>query len=187
MQDDLTDAVKWAISGGYADPKKVAIYGGSYGGYATLAGLVFTPELYKCGVDIVGPSNLKTMLASFPAYWAPMMKQIKLRVGDVETDEAFNKKISPLFHAANIKAPLIIAQGKNDPRVNIKESDQMVEAMRARKIPVDYIVYTDEGHGFARPANRLDFYGRVDEFLAKQLGGRSEQWKAVEGSSAEVR
>jgi len=187
MQDDLTDAVKWAISKGYADPKRVAIYGGSYGGYATLAGLVFTPELYKCGVDIVGPSNLKTLLEAFPKYWLPIKKQLTLRIGPVETDEAFNKKISPLFHAEKIKVPLIIAQGKNDPRVNIREADQMVEALRSRKIPVTYVVYTDEGHGFARPANRLDFYGRIDEFLSKQLGGRCEPWKAVEGSSAEVR
>lgn len=187
MQDDLTDAVKWAISKGYADPKKVCIYGGSYGGYATLAGLVFTPEMYSCGVDIVGPSNLKTLLQSFPPYWAPMKKQMTLRIGPVETDEAYNKKVSPLFHARNIKVPLIIAQGKNDPRVNVKEAEQMVTAMRERKIPVDYLVYTDEGHGFARPENRLDFYGRVDEFLAKQLGGRSEPWKAVEGCSAEAR
>lgn len=187
MQDDLTDAVKWAIAKGVADPKKVAIYGGSYGGYATLAGLVFTPELYCCGVDIVGPSNVKTLLASIPPYWAPMKNKLLLRIGDVENDEAFNKKISPLFHADKIRVPLIIAQGANDPRVNIREAAQMVEAMRANKIPVTYIVYTDEGHGFARPDNRLDFYGRVDEFLAKNLGGRSEPWAAVKGSTAEVR
>jgi dipeptidyl aminopeptidase/acylaminoacyl peptidase len=187
MQDDLTDAVKWAVDKGYANPKKVCIYGGSYGGYAALAGVVFTPEVYSCAVDIVGPSNLKTLLASFPPYWAPMKKQMLLRIGDVEKDEVYNRKISPLFHVEKIKVPLLIAQGKNDPRVNIKEAEQMVDAMRSRKIPVDYVVYTDEGHGFARPENRFDFYGRVDDFLAKQLGGRSESWKAVAGSSAEVR
>jgi dipeptidyl aminopeptidase/acylaminoacyl peptidase len=187
MQDDLTDAVKWAVSKGYADPKKICIYGGSYGGYATLAGLVYTPELYSCGVDIVGPSNLKTLMGSIPPYWAPMKKQMILRLGDVETDEAYNKKISPLFHADKIKVPLIIAQGANDPRVNIREAAQMVDALRANKIPVTYVVYTDEGHGFARPVNRLDFYGRVDDFLAKNLGGRNEPWTAVKGSSAEVR
>jgi dipeptidyl aminopeptidase/acylaminoacyl peptidase len=110
-----------------------------------------------------------------------------LRVGDAENDEALNTKMSPLFHAEKVKAPLIIAQGANDPRVNIKESDQMVEAMRAKGLKVDYIVYTDEGHGFARPNNRLDFYGRVDEFLAKQLGGRMEPWQEIQGSSASVR
>jgi dipeptidyl aminopeptidase/acylaminoacyl peptidase len=187
MQHDLTDAVKWAVAKGIADPKRVCIYGGSYGGYATLAGLVFTPELYACGVDIVGPSNIKTLMASIPPYWAPMKKQMILRIGDIENDEAFNKKISPLFHADNIRVPLIVAQGANDPRVNIREADQIVAAMRANTLPVTYVVYTDEGHGFARPNNRLDFYGRVDEFLAKHLGGRSEPWQKIEGTSAEVR
>lgn len=187
MQHDLTDAVKWAVAKGIADPKKICIYGGSYGGYATLAGLVFTPELYACGVDIVGPSNVKTLFQAMPAYWAPFKKQFVLQVGDVENDEAFNRKISPLFHAENIRVPLIVAQGANDPRVNIREADQIVKAMREKNLPVTYVVYTDEGHGFARPNNRLDFYGRVDEFLAKQLGGRCEPWQKIEGSSAEVR
>jgi dipeptidyl aminopeptidase/acylaminoacyl peptidase len=187
MQDDLTDAVKWAVAKGIADPKKVCIYGGSYGGYATLAGLVFTPELYACGVDIVGPSNIKTLLQAIPPYWAPLKKMFALRVGDAENDEALNKKMSPLFHVDMAKAPLIIAQGANDPRVNIRESDQMVAAMRAKGLPVTYIVYTDEGHGFARPNNRLDFYGRADEFLAKHLGGRMEPWQEIKGSSASVR
>ena len=187
MQDDLTDAVKWAIAKGIANPKKVCIYGGSYGGYATLAGLVFTPDLYTCGVDIVGPSNIKTLFASIPPYWAPIKSEFVMRVGDVEKDEALNQKISPLFHADKVKVPLIIAQGANDPRVNIRESDQMVEAMRAKKLPVTYIVYTDEGHGFARPVNRLDFYGRVDEFLATYLGGRSEPWTEVKEANVEVK
>ncbi len=187
MQHDLSDAVKWAVRQGIADPQKVCIYGGSYGGYATLAGLVFTPELYACGVDIVGPSNVRTLFAAMPAYWAPFKKQFILQVGDVENDEAFNQRISPLFHAENIRVPLIVAQGANDPRVNIREADQIVKAMRDKNLPVTYVVYTDEGHGFARPNNRLDFYGRVDEFLAKHLGGRCEPWQKVEGSSAEVR
>ena len=187
MQYDLTDAVKWTIAKGIADAKKVCIYGGSYGGYATLAGLVFTPELYACGVDIVGPSHIKTLFQSIPPYWAPFKKELVLRVGDAEKDEALNEKISPFFHAAQVRAPLIIAQGANDPRVKIAESDQMVTAMRGKGLPVTYVVYKDEGHGFARPENRLDFYGRVDEFLAKQLGGRSEPWQEVKGSSAEVR
>ncbi|HOW44621.1 MAG TPA: S9 family peptidase [Candidatus Aminicenantes bacterium] len=187
MQHDLTDAVKWAVAKGIADPKKICIYGGSYGGYATLAGLVFTPELYACGVDIVGPSNVKTLFQAMPAYWAPFKRQFVLQVGDVENDEAFNRKISPLFHAENIRVPLIVAQGANDPRVNIREADQIVKAMRDKNLPVTYVVYTDEGHGFARPNNRLDFYGRVDEFLAKQLGGRFQPWEKIEGTSAEVR
>ncbi|MBI4676492.1 MAG: S9 family peptidase [Elusimicrobia bacterium] len=187
MQHDLTDAVKWAVEDGVADPEKVCIYGGSYGGYATLAGLAFTPELYRCGVDIVGPSNVKTLFESIPPYWAPMKSEFVLRVGDVEKDDDLNRRISPMFHADRIRAPLLIGQGQNDPRVKIRESDQMVKAMRERKLPVDYVVYTDEGHGFARPENRLDFYGRVDEFLAKQLGGRKEPWKKVDGSTAEAR
>jgi dipeptidyl aminopeptidase/acylaminoacyl peptidase len=185
MQQDLTDAVKWAIKQGYADPAKVAIMGGSYGGYATLAGLTFTPELYCCGVDIYGPSHIKTLLQSIPPYWAPMKKMFMLRVGDVEKDEAFDKKISPIFHVDSIRAPLIIGQGKNDARVNIRESDQIVEAIRARNLPVKYIVYADEGHGFARPENNLDFMGHVDEFLAKYLGGRFEPYQKVKGSSGE--
>ncbi|MCU0253608.1 MAG: S9 family peptidase [Acidobacteria bacterium] len=187
MQHDLTDAVKWAVGKGIADPKRVCIYGGSYGGYATLAGLTFTPELYACGVDIVGPSNIKTLFESIPPYWSTFKKILVLRVGDVEKDGALNQKISPLFHATKIKVPLLIAQGANDPRVNIREADQMVAAMRENKIPVTYVVYPDEGHGFARPNNRLDFYGRIDEFLAQQLGGRAEPWAKVEGSTAEVR
>ncbi len=187
MQHDLSDAVAWAIGKGIADPKKVCIYGGSYGGYATLAGMVFTPELYACGVDIVGPSNLKTLFESIPPYWSTFKKILVLRVGDVESDDALNRKLSPLFHAQKIKAPLIVAQGANDPRVNIREADQIVSALREKEIPVTYVVYPDEGHGFARPDNRLDFYGRIDEFLARQLGGRAEPWTKIEGSTAEVR
>ena len=187
MQHDLTDAVRWAVAQGIADPKRVCIYGGSYGGYATLAGLAFTPELYACGVDIVGPSNVRTLLAAIPPYWAPMRATFRLRVGDVETDEEFNRRISPYYHAGNIRVPLIIAQGANDPRVVIQESDQMVEAIRAQELPVTYVVYPDEGHGFARPENRLDFYGRVDEFLAEHLGGRAEPWRAIPGAVVELR
>ncbi len=187
MQHDLTDAVKWAVAEGIADPKRVCIYGGSYGGYAALAGLVFTPELYACGVDIVGPSHIKTLFESIPPYWAPIKKQFVLRVGDAENDPELNRRISPFFHADKVRAPLIIAQGANDPRVNIRESDQMVQAMRDKGLPVTYVVYSDEGHGFARPSNRLDFYGRVEEFLAKHLGGRAEPWKEMPGSTASLR
>lgn len=187
MQDDLTDAVKWAVAKGYADPKRVAIMGGSYGGYATLAGLAFTPDLYACGVDIVGPSNLKTLLASIPPYWQTLRKTFELRMGDVERDSVLNRRVSPLFHVDRIRVPLLIGQGQNDPRVNVRESDQIVAAMRAKGLPVEYVVYTDEGHGFARPQNRLDFYGRVEPFLAKYLGGRAQPWAEVPGSSAVVK
>lgn len=187
MQHDLSDSVKWAIKEGYADPKKVAIMGGSYGGYATLAGLTFTPELYVCGVDIVGPSNIKTLFQAIPPYWTPMVTLFKKSVGDVLADDQFNKKISPLFHVDKIKAPLLIGQGQNDPRVNIRESDQIVKAMREKNLPVKYIVYTDEGHGFARPENQLDFFGYVDEFLGKYLGGRVEPHKEIKGTTGEVR
>jgi len=187
MQHDLTDAVQWAIGAGIADPAQIAIMGASYGGYATLAGLTFTPDLYSCGVDIVGPSNLRTLMESVPPYWVPFKRRMILRIGDVERDDAFNRKISPLFHVENIRVPLMIAQGANDPRVKIAEAEQVVTAMRAKGLPVTYIVYPDEGHGFARPENRLDFYGRVEEFLARCLGGRAEPWQAVDGATAQVR
>ena len=187
MQDDLTDAVKWAIQQGIADPKRVAIMGGSYGGYATLAGVTFTPDPYACGVDIVGPSNLRTLIQSIPPYWSTLRKTFDIRMGDVERDSVFNQKISPLFHVDRIRVPLLIGQGLNDPRVNVRESDQIVDAMRAKKLEVQYAVYTDEGHGFARPENRMDFYGRAEDFLAKYIGGRSEPWKEVTGSSVQVK
>jgi len=187
MQDDLTDAVKWAISQGIADPKRVAIMGGSYGGYATLAGLTFTPDVYTCGVDIVGPSNLKTLLASIPPYWATIRKTFDIRMGDMDKDSLLNQKCSPLFHVDQIKSPLLIGQGQNDPRVNVRESDQIAAAMRAKNLPVEYIVYADEGHGFARPENRMDFYGRAENFLSKHMGGRSEAFVEVKGSAAQVK
>eukprot|EP00871_Galdieria_phlegrea_P000821 jgi/Galph1/173/GphlegSOOS_G4978.1 len=184
MQNDLTDAVRWAIDEGIADPERVAIYGGSYGGYATLAGLVFTPELYCCGVDIVGPSNLKTLIESIPEYWKPMKKELLLRIGPADEDEEFNKKISPLFHVRRIRAPLLIAQGANDPRVKKRESDQIVSEMLGLGIFVEYVLYPDEGHGFARPENRMDFLGRAEVFLSKYLKGRCEPYEAIAGSTA---
>ncbi|HZM15494.1 MAG TPA: S9 family peptidase [Candidatus Krumholzibacteria bacterium] len=187
MQDDLSDAVAWATKQGIADPQRIAIMGGSYGGYATLAGLTFTPELYACGVDIVGPSNLKTLLGAIPPYWATDRKTFELRMGAVDRDSLLNQKMSPLFHVDKIRSPLLVGQGLNDPRVNVRESDQIVAAMRAKGLPVEYVVYTDEGHGFARQENRLDFYGRAEVFLAKYLGGRAEPFTPVPGASAEVR
>jgi dipeptidyl aminopeptidase/acylaminoacyl peptidase len=185
MQHDLTDSVKWAIEQGIADEDNIGIYGGSYGGYACLAGLAFTPDLYKCGVDIVGPSNIKTLLDSIPAYWAPLRNGMLLKIGDVDQDEEFNRKISPFYHADKIKAPLLIGQGANDPRVKQAEADQIAFSMQEKGIPVEYVLYPDEGHGFARPDNRIDFNGRAELFLAKHLGGRAEEFEKPEKSTAQ--
>ncbi len=174
MHDDLIDAVNWAVKEGIADPKRVAIYGGSYGGYAALVGATFTPDVFCCAVDVVGPSNLVTLLKSIPPYWEPMKKLFAVRVGDPEKDEEFLKSRSPLFKADKIKIPLLIAQGANDPRVKQAESEQIVEAMKKAGKPVEYMLFPDEGHGFARPENRLKFYAAAEAFLAKHLGGRSE-------------
>lgn len=187
MQHDLTDAVRWAIAQGLADPERIGIFGGSYGGYAALAGLTFTPELYACGVDIVGPSNIQTLFASIPPYWAPAKRELVLRVGDVEQDAELNRRISPLFHAERIQAPLMVLQGANDPRVKIAESDQIVAAMRARGRPVTYIVFSDEGHGFARPENRMAANAHIEQFLAEHLGGRAEPLAPIAGSTAQLR
>ncbi len=169
MQDDLTDGVKWAIDQGVADPARVAIYGGSYGGYAALAGAAFTPKVYRCAIDVVGPSNLVTLIKSIPPYWEPMKRIFDLRVGSVETEEAFLKERSPLFHVDDIEIPMMIAQGAHDPRVKQAESEQIVAALRAKGKPVEYLLYPDEGHGFAKPANRLDFYAKAEAFLARHL------------------
>jgi dipeptidyl aminopeptidase/acylaminoacyl peptidase len=184
MQHDLTDSVQWAIQQGIADPNKVCIYGGSYGGYACLAGLVFTPELYCCGVDVVGPSNVKTLLDSIPSYWKPLRNQMLKKIGNVDEDSELNHKISPLFHVDNIEAPLLIGHGANDPRVKQTEADQIAFTMKQKNIPVEYVLYPDEGHGFARPDNRIDFNGRVELFLEKYLGGRSEEFVSPEGATA---
>lgn len=187
MQHDLTDAVRWAVREGIADPRRIGIAGISYGGYATLAGLAFTPELYACGAEICGPANIKTLLEAIPPYLGPL-KELFLRIfGDAENDSAYNQRISPLFHVERIRVPLLVGQGANDPRCPIRESDRIVRAMRERNLPVTYVVYADEGHGFRRPANNLDFYGRLEEFLAKHLGGEYEPSRKVEGSTAELR
>jgi dipeptidyl aminopeptidase/acylaminoacyl peptidase len=176
MHDDLIDAVDWAIKEKIADPNKLAIEGGSYGGYATLVGLTFTPEKFACGVDIVGPSNLITLLNTIPPYWAPAMQLFKDRVGDPTTEEG--RKLlhdrSPLTRVDRIRRPLLIGQGANDPRVKQAESDQIVKAMQEKKIPVTYVLFPDEGHGFARPENRLAFQAVTEAFLARHLGGRYE-------------
>jgi dipeptidyl aminopeptidase/acylaminoacyl peptidase len=174
MHDDLLDAKQWAVAQGHADPDRVAIMGGSYGGYATLVALTFTPGEFACGVDIVGPSNLITLLSSIPPYWAPMRAIFDRRVGHLESEEEFLRSRSPLFKADQIRVPLLIGQGANDPRVKQAESDQIVAAMRANGKPVEYIVFEDEGHGFVRPENNLRFFAATEEFLAKYLGGRAE-------------
>lgn len=175
MHDDLVDAVQWAIKQGIADPQKVAIYGGSYGGYAALVGATFTPDLFCCAVDIVGPSNLITLLRSVPPYWSALLVSLYRRVGNPDTDEEFLKSRSPLFKVDQIKIPMLIAQGANDPRVKQAESEQIVEAMKKRGIDYEYMLFPDEGHGFAKPENRLKFYAAAEKFLAKHLGGRFEE------------
>ncbi len=174
MHNDLIDAVDWAVREGIADPKKVAIMGGSYGGYATLVGLTFTPDKFAAGVDIVGPSNITTLLNTIPPYWAPAIELFKKRVGDHTTDEGkkFLDSRSPLTKVGEINKPLLIGQGANDPRVKQSESDQIVNAMKAKSIPVTYVLYPDEGHGFARPENRTSFNAVAEAFLAEHLGGR---------------
>ncbi|QIQ86829.1 MAG: S9 family peptidase [Erythrobacter sp.] len=176
MHDDLIDAVRWAVGEGIAEENKVAIMGGSYGGYATLAGLAFTPEVFACGVDIVGPSNLETLLSTIPPYWAPMVKIFHERMGNPDTEEglALLRAASPLHKAEKITKPLLIAQGANDPRVKQAESDQIVGAMKEAGIPVTYVLYPDEGHGFARPENSIAFFAIAENFLAECLGGRAE-------------
>ncbi|HWC10713.1 MAG TPA: S9 family peptidase, partial [Acidimicrobiales bacterium] len=174
MHDDLLDAVQHVVDKGWADRDRVAIYGGSYGGYAALAGAAFTPEVFRCAVDIVGPSNLKTLIESIPPYWAPLVAQFHTRVGNPETEEGLLWERSPLSKAEQIRIPLLIAQGANDPRVKQAESEQIVAALREQGIDHEYLLYPDEGHGFAKPENRLAFYAAAERFLSRHLGGRAE-------------
>jgi len=169
MQDDLTDSVAMLVQRGIADPTRVGIYGGSYGGYAVLAGLAFTPEVYACGVDYVGVSNIFTFIESIPPYWKPFLDMMYEMVGHPEHDKELLEAVSPLFHVDNIKAPLLVAQGANDPRVKQQESDQIVQALRGRGIEVPYIVKDNEGHGFHNEENRFELYEAMEEFFAKHL------------------
>lgn len=191
MHDDLIDAVQWAVKEGIADPQRVGILGGSYGGYAALAGLAFTPDVFACGVSIVGPSNIRTLLNSIPPYWKPLRGLFAARLADPDNpaDEALIRRASPLFSADRINRPLLIGQGANDPRVKQAESEQIVGAIEKNGGGVTYVLYPDEGHGFARPENRTDFNARTEGFLARHLGGRSEPMTAerVPGSTAVVR
>jgi len=189
MHDDLLDAVDWAVANKITTRDKVAIYGGSYGGYSTLVGVTFTPDTFACGVDIVGPSNLQTLLATIPPYWKAFYEEFATRVGDPRTEEG--KKLlsdrSPLSRVEAIKKPLLIAQGANDPRVKQAESDQIVKSMKDKNLPVTYVLYPDEGHGFARPMNRTSFYAVAEGFLSQCLGGRYEPvGNDFKGSSIKV-
>jgi len=190
MHDDLVDAVQWAVKSGVADAKRVCIMGGSYGGYATLVGLTFTPDLFTCGVDIVGPSNLITLMQTVPPYWMPMVNVFRARVGDWSTEEGKKELLarSPLTHAGKLKRPLLIGQGANDPRVKQAEAEQMVKALQAKKIPVTYVVFPDEGHGFARPENSLAFWAVTEAFLSAYLGGTFQplDGSAFKGSTITV-
>lgn len=172
MQDDVTDGVLWAVGQGIADKNRLAIYGGSYGGYAALAGATFTPDLYACAVSYVGPSNIFTLLETIPPYWKPMLEMEYEEIGDPVKDKELLKAVSPVFHAENIKIPLFIAQGANDPRVNKAESDQIVEAVKKNGADVLYMVKDNEGHGFQNEENRFDFYRQLEEFFRKHLGTR---------------
>ena len=174
MHDDLIDAVRWVISEGYADADRIGIFGGSYGGYAALVGAAFTPDVFRCAVDIVGPSNLKTLIESIPPYWAPLVAQFHTRIGDPATDADLLWERSPLSRVDDIRIPLLIVQGANDPRVKQAESEQIVAALREKAIPHEYMLFEDEGHGFAKPENRLRFYAAAERFLAEHLGGRFE-------------
>jgi dipeptidyl aminopeptidase/acylaminoacyl peptidase len=184
MHHDLLDAKDWLVAQGIADPARVAIMGASYGGYATLAALAFSPDAFACGIDIVGPSNLNTLLASIPPYWETLRATFTRRMGE---SEEFLTANSPLFKADAIRAPLLIGQGANDPRVKIAESDQIVEAMRRNGQPVTYVVFEDEGHGFARPENNKRFNAAVEAFLRDNLGGRAEPARAHESIEGYLR
>jgi dipeptidyl aminopeptidase/acylaminoacyl peptidase len=191
MQNDLVDAVKWAIGEGIADAKRVAIVGWSYGGYAALAGATFTPDLFRCSIDGVGVANLLTWIRSIPPYWQPYMGLLKKRVGDIDDpkDHELMTKASPLYSADRIRIPMLIGQGANDPRVPQSESEQIVAAIEKNHGHVTYVLYPDEGHGFQRPENSMDFYARAEVFLADILGGRLEKMVAdkIPGSTAVVR
>jgi dipeptidyl aminopeptidase/acylaminoacyl peptidase len=174
MQDDLIDGVNWAVKEGIADPKRVGIYGQSYGGYATLAAAAFTPDVFACGVDIVGPSNLITLLNALPPFLEADRKKYLQRMGDPAKEPEFLKSRSPLFKVDKIKIPLLIGQGANDPRVKKVEAEQIVDAMKKAGKPVTYLLFPDEGHGLAKPENQVKMNTAAELFLAKFLGGRSE-------------
>jgi dipeptidyl aminopeptidase/acylaminoacyl peptidase len=175
MHDDLLDAVGWVVAQGWVDPARIGIYGGSYGGYAALIGVAFTPELFACAIAAAAPVNLNTLIESFPPYWAPIIAQAKARIGDPDTEPEFLWSRSPLSRVDDIRSPLLLAQGANDVRVKTTESEQIVAALTQRGIPHQYLLIEGEGHGFVKPANRLRFYRAAEIFLAQHLGGRAEE------------
>lgn len=177
MQDDVTDAARWAVTQGWADPERVAIMGASYGGYAALAGATFTPDVFACAVSAMGPSNLITFLETVPPYWKPYMARMKLLIGDPAIETEFLRSRSPLFHVERIKIPILLMYGANDARVKISEGEQIVAAMAAKEIDYEFIVFPDEGHGFQQPRNRIKYYAAAEGFLAKYLGGRYEPYE----------
>ena len=175
MHDDLVDAVEFVIGEGWADRQRVAIVGGSYGGYAALVGATFTPEVFRCAISFAGPSNLKTLVENMPAYWAPIAAQLHQRIGDPLTEEEFLWSRSPLSRVDAIRNPILITQGANDPRVPQSEADQIVAAMREKGIDYEFLLFRDEGHTLAKPENRLRDVAAAESFLARHLGGRYEQ------------
>ncbi|KAJ3383105.1 hypothetical protein HDU92_004393 [Lobulomyces angularis] len=193
MQTDLMDAVDMAVSKNFIDRDYIAIFGGSYGGYAALAGVALTPEFFTCSVDIVGPSNIHTLLNSLPPYWEPEKRKFRVRIGDLEKESEMLKEVSPLYHAEKIVRPLLIGQGKNDPRVKTAESEQIVDAIEQNGGNVYYVLYPNEGHGFSSPVNRIDFYSKTELFLSKFMGPKTRIQQGlsldvnVEGSSAIVK
>ena len=184
MQDDVTDGVRWAVAEGIADPARVAIFGGSYGGYATLAGITKTPELYACAISYVGVSNLFTWLSAFPPYWKPYLEMVYEMVGHPERDAERLRATSPYFSADRIRCPLLVIQGANDPRVKKEESDQIVAALEERGVPVEYLVKDDEGHGFGNEENQFEAFRAVEGFLARHLGLEPVESAASRSSSS---
>jgi len=185
--DDLTDAVQWAVAQEIADPRRIAVMGGSFGGYSTLRALTLHPDMYACGVEEVGPADMATLIHSIPDYWKPVKKRWLRRIGDVVADPQLNEKLSPLFHADAIAAPLLIGHGLNDPRVKLDQSEKIVNTIRKNGGKVLFVVYPDEGHGFARPENNIDFAGRAEELLHEAIGGRFEPWQKVPGATGELK
>ncbi|WP_223183025.1 MULTISPECIES: S9 family peptidase [unclassified Streptomyces] len=183
MQDDLQDAVRHCVALGHTDPGRVAVYGGSYGGYAALAGAAFTPDAYRCAVAVAAPSSLLTFIESVPATWGPMAAMLRRRVGSPEAEPEFLRARSPLFAADRIRIPLLVGQGARDPRVRREESEQLVSALRRSGVPHEYLLFPDEGHGFVRPRNRMAFYAAAERFLAEHLGGRYEETAGTEGGT----
>jgi dipeptidyl aminopeptidase/acylaminoacyl peptidase len=169
MQDDVADATCWAIDQGIADPRRIAIYGGRYGGYAALSGLTKTPQLFACGISYDGVSNLFTWIAAIPPYWKPYLEMLYEMVGHPERDAERFRQTSPFFNAEKIEAPLLVVQGANDPRVRKEESDQIVDALRERGVAVEYLVKDNEGHGFQNEENRFEFYRQMERFLETHL------------------